>query len=94
MSVLLELSPTLPVKSTFGRTDSSAAELIEGILEGTIEGVSINTGCHLIGNKKVIFSSASGKRWIKDYSSKSKCGQISFVLALSQGLIEPERDGL
>ena len=40
MGVLLELSRTLLVKSTFGRTDSSAAELIEGILEGTIEGVS------------------------------------------------------
>ena len=38
MSVLLELSRTLLVKSTFGRTDSSAAELIEAIFEGTFEG--------------------------------------------------------
>ena len=37
MSVLLELSRTLLVKSTFGRTDSSAAELIEGIFEGIFE---------------------------------------------------------
>ena len=37
MNILLELSPTLPVESTFGRTDSAAEGIFVGIFEGIFE---------------------------------------------------------